>query len=82
MEVVSSEALASWREQPTTKIFFDVLRKRLTEMRDCWVEGNYTCPDAGASAQLNSIAIGQAQAYTKLLSLTAEEVNTELNDEE
>ena len=74
-ELVSKEEWAEWKQHPTTQIFRELLRKRLGERQDDWVNGNFV------TLERNAKAIGEVQVLKAILELTSDEVNQGMNDE-
>lgn len=73
--VVTEEEWSSWREHPTTKIFQELLRKRLRERTEDWVNGNFV------TLERNAKVIGECQVLKAILALSAEDINEGMNDE-
>lgn len=73
--VVTEEEWSSWVGHPTTKIFRELLQKRLKERKDDWIAGRFPTTDGNAKA------IGECQVLNAILVLSAEDVNEGMNDE-
>lgn len=74
-ELVTEEEWSSWKGHPTTKIFRELLRKRLGERMEDWVGGQFATPERNAKA------IGEVQVLKAILDLSADDVNQGMNDE-
>lgn len=73
--LVSKEDWSSWLEHPMTKIFRELLRKRMGIRKDDWVAGCFT------TLEMNAKALGEVQVLQAILELSAEEVNEGMSDE-
>lgn len=75
VEVVSKEEWSEWLMIPATKIFRDLLRKRLRERTEDWIGGHFV------TEMRNAKAIGEVGVLQAILNLTADEVNEGMSDE-
>jgi hypothetical protein len=58
-----------WVTHPVTIEFIQELERALEELKDRWMNGNLTDKSAEGTIQLNSMSIGEAQAYKNILQM-------------
>lgn len=66
LDLVNKEDIVQWKMQPVTKALLSMVREDLNDIKDAWVEGVYTGEDANQTIQLNSQALGKAEALSYL----------------
>ena len=72
----SVEEARGWIGMGTGKYFKNELVSQLEDLKDSWVNGDFTAESTEATTQLNSEALGKAQAIAEIL-LTLEEMTTD-----
>ena len=67
MEKPGREDIAAWQGSEVTKYLLSVLEENLEDIKDGWVDGDYTNEDALATVQRNASAHGTAYALRTLI---------------
>jgi len=78
----TKEQAQGWLNQPTGKYFKATLFERLEDLKDGWVNGEYTGESTEETAQRNSEAIGKAQAIAETIYILEEMVEDEQSSED
>ena len=75
------EQARGWLNQRTGKYHKAQLIERLEDLKDGWVNGDFTGESVEETIQRNSEALGKAQAYADVI-LTLEEMTEDEPDEQ
>ena len=75
------EQARGWLNQRVGKYHKAQLIERLEDLKDAWVNGDFTGESVEETVQRNSEALGKAQAYADVI-LTLEEMCTDEPDEQ
>lgn len=75
------EQARGWLSQRVGKYHKAVLFEKLEDLKDCWMNGDYTGESTEATIQMNSEALGKAQAYADVI-LSLEEMCTDETEED
>ena len=77
----TAEEARGWASMGVGKFHKAQIIERLEDLKDNWVNGDYTGETTEATIQMNSEALGKAQAYADTL-LTIEEMTTDDEEDE
>ncbi len=78
-----AEECRGWQEQTVGKYFKAQLFERLEDLKDGWVNGDYTGESIEETIQKNSEALGKAQAIAEtILTLDEMKIEEEEDDDE
>jgi hypothetical protein len=76
----TAEEAKGWINMGVGKYHKAQIIEKLEDLKDNWVNGDYTAETVEATIQMNSEALGKAQAYADVL-LTIEEMTEDDEDE-
>jgi hypothetical protein len=77
----SAEECRGWMSQGVAKYFKSLLNEKLEDLKDGFINGDFTGESVEESSQRNSEAVGMAQAYADII-LTLEEIQEDEETEE
>lgn len=76
----SAEECRGWISQSVGKYYKNILFEKLEDLKESWVNGDFTGETTEETVQMNSEALGKAQAFADVL-LTLNEICEEEEDE-
>ena len=79
---VTSEAWADWRQHPVTQAFLEVLDKWREGVKEQWAQGSFSDNSFSGNALQTTSALAEAQILERIKSMTVDELNEGLGDNE